>query len=506
MRRLLTALAIAAFALIVAAIVGLFVLACGCIGDAAVTAARFSGTRADHTQLRAFLRAMPKGADLHVHLSGAVYAEDFIAWAAAAKLCVQRADYKIVPANAQQQCDDPRTRPAADALTDQSFYDDVVNALSMRNFLPSPSEPSGHDQFFVTFGRYGEISWRVPGQMTAFLLRRYAAEHVQHTELMITLTPQQPEVTKALQDDVAKASDSAAKLALLRDYIAQAVPNARKNIDTWQAATRSELGCDGGKPEPGCAVSYRYIAQVNRNSDETRVFINTALAAALVRADPRVAGLNFVGPEDYRVAREDYRKHMAAIGFLTGKSGTEANVPVALHAGELWLGLVPPEDLTFHIREAVETAGARRIGHGVALAYERRSDELLATMRSRKTAVEINLTSNDVILGVRGKDHPLTAYRGAKVPVVLSTDDAGVSRIDLTNEYFRAARDYPLGYGDLKAIARASIEHAFLDDDAKRDALTQLDDAFRSFEQDVVKQGSLFGNAWALVVSWLRAL
>ena len=124
-------------------------------------------------------------------------------------------------------------------------------------------------------------------------------------------------------------------------------------------------------------------------------------------------------------------------------------------------------------------------------------------MRRTKVAVEINLTSNDVILGVRGKDHPLTAYRAANVPIALSTDDAGVSRIDLTNEYFRAARDYPLGYGDLKKIARASIEHAFLGDPAKAGAFKQLDDAFRAFEQNVVKQGSLFGNAWALVVSWL---
>src|SRR4029077_10831801 len=58
----------------------------------------------------------------------------------------------------------------------------------------------------------------------------------------------------------------------------------------------------------------------------------------------------------------------------------------------------------------------------------------------------------DVILGVRGKDHPLPAYLAAGVPVVLSTDDAGVARIDLTNEYFRAARDYGLSYRQLKAI------------------------------------------------------
>ena len=101
-----------------------------------------------------------------------------------------------------------------------------------------------------------------------------------------------------------------------------------------------------------------------------------------------------------------------------------------------------------------------------------------------------------MILGVRGKDHPLTAYRGATVPIALSTDDAGVSRINLTNEYFRAARDYPLGYRDLKQIARTSIEHAFLGDAAKGEVFKRLDETSDTFEREVVARGSLFGNVW----------
>jgi len=48
------------------------------------------------------------------------------------------------------------------------------------------------------------------------------------------------------------------------------------------------------------------------------------------------------------------------------------------------------------------------------------------------------------------------------VPVVLSTDDEGVSRIDMTNEYLRAATEHGLRYADLKAMARDSLEYAFL--------------------------------------------
>jgi adenosine deaminase len=99
-----------------------------------------------------------------------------------------------------------------------------------------------------------------------------------------------------------------------------------------------------------------------------------------------VVALNFVQPEDYLIARRDYTRHMQIVGFLA------KDVPVALHAGELWLGLVPPQDLTFHIREAVEIAGAHRIGHGVTLAFERDVAGLLAEMRARPVVVEINLS------------------------------------------------------------------------------------------------------------------
>ena len=76
--------------------------------------------------------------------------------------------------------------------------------------------------------------------------------------------------------------------------------------------------------------------------------------------------------------------------------------------------------------------------------------------------VEINLSSNEGILGVKGAAHPFPIYRAAHVPVALSTDDEGVSRIDLTHEYVRAALDYRLSYADLKQLARTGMEHDFL--------------------------------------------
>jgi adenosine deaminase len=103
-------------------------------------------------------------------------------------------------------------------------------------------------------------------------------------------------------------------------------------------------------------------------------------------------------------------------------------------------------------------------------------------MAARKIAVEINLTSNAVILGVTGKDHPLVAYRAAGVPVVLSTDDEGVSRSDMTNEYMRAVTEQGLRYRDLKQMARASLDYSFLSAADKAKAKAALEKQFAAFE------------------------
>jgi len=83
-------------------------------------------------------------------------------------------------------------------------------------------------------------------------------------------------------------------------------------------------------------------------------------------------------------------------------------------------------------------------------------------LAKKNVLVEICLTSNDLILGVSGPKHPLQTYRKYGVPVALATDDQGVSRSDMTQEYVRAASAYPLTYPDLKNMARQSIAHSFL--------------------------------------------
>ena len=177
------------------------------------------------------------------------------------------------------------------------------------------------------------------------------------------------------------------------------------------------------------------------------------------KAIPRFVGFNLVMPEDYYVPMHDFDLHMRIIEALH-KFYPSAHV--SLHADELAMGLVPPEGLRFHIRESIERAGAERIGHGVAVMSENNPIGLLREMAKKHVLVEICLTSNDTILGVSGDRHPLPIYIKYGVPVALATDDEGVSRSDMTHEYLRAVEDQNLTYGELKRMARASLEHSFI--------------------------------------------
>src|SRR5258708_8187271 len=108
----------------------------------AVTASRFASIRNNPSLLLAFLREMPKGGDLHNHLSGAIYAESFLRWAVDDKLCVVLATFTIAAA----PCDASAGRPAASAVVDDAaLYNQAIDALSMRNW---PTNLNGHDHFF----------------------------------------------------------------------------------------------------------------------------------------------------------------------------------------------------------------------------------------------------------------------------------------------------------------------------------------------------------------------
>ena len=83
-------------------------------------------------------------------------------------------------------------------------------------------------------------------------------------------------------------------------------------------------------------------------------------------------------------------------------------------------------------------------------------------MARRDVMVEVCLSSNDLILGISGAQHPLATYMQYGVPVALATDDEGVSRSEISREFLKAAVDQGLGYIQLKTMARTSLQYAFI--------------------------------------------
>jgi adenosine deaminase len=226
--------------------------------------------------------------------------------------------------------------------------------------------------------------------------------------------------------------------------------------------------CGTPQATAACGVEVRYIYQVLRGFPPEQVFAQALLgfetiAASMNAHDDTWVGINFVMPEDGFISMRDYALHMKMLDYLYS---VYPQVRISLHAGELAEGLVPPEGLRFHIRQAVELGHAERIGHGVDVMHEDDARGLLQELADRHIMIEINLSSNEGILGVSGDRHPFPIYRAAHVPVALSTDDEGVSRIDLTHEFVRAAIDYNLSYRDLKQLARTGMEHDFLPGDS----------------------------------------
>jgi adenosine deaminase len=414
--------------------------------------------------LRAFLDQFPKGADLHIHLSGAVYAETFIRDAGEDKLCIDPAGLKFARNDQGDPIKEPCAPPllpAAQLPANQDFYDRLVNAFSIRSFVPT-SGFSAHDQFFATFDRFGGLNKRHMGEWVDEVASRAAAQNQQYVELMETPTfshAAQIAHQNPLGQDFAQYRQT-----LLDHGLRDEVASDREHVRAAEASRREIEHCGTPQATPACQVEVRYIYQVLRGYSPEQVFAQTLLGLETVQASMEAhehgfVGINFVMPEDGFLSMRDYTLQMKMLDYL---HSVYPQVHISLHAGELTEGLVPPEGLRFHIRQAVELGHAERIGHGVDVMYEDDAAGLLREMAKKHVMVEINLSSNESILGVKGAEHPFPLYRASHVPVALSTDDEGVGRIEITHEYVRAALDYHLSYQDLKQLARTGMEHNFL--------------------------------------------
>lgn len=441
--------------------------------------------RNNSAALTAFFSAMPKGGDLHHHYSGSIYTETYVNRVINNNYFINKRAYIVVKDSTGQGGGFVRFSALADSLP--YYRQQLMQKWSVKDYN-GVSYPSDK-QFFETFNYFKVTSNDSLRQGLLELKNRAIKENVSYIETMFTGIPcniSMAEMDKYLLElrNAQKEYDEAKTQQILGAiYTWLQTKDVKKYAESFNsslAALHNRAGLDDEQ------FTMRYQNYVVRILDPLTVFRSLVVAFESAKSSPLVVGVNIVAPENNETSMKDYWLHMQMYKFCHEKY---PQVQYSMHAGELVLGMVQPEELTWHISEAVYTAGAKRIGHGVDIPYETDAYKLLSHMAKNKIAVEINLVSNEFILKVKNDRHPISLYRQFNVPIVICTDDAGVLRSSMTEQYVLLAKRYPdIKYGDIKRFVFNSIDYSFIEEEAVKEKLRKdLKKRFREFEETIAK-------------------
>jgi hypothetical protein len=441
--------------------------------------------RDNEAALTAFFSQMPKGGDLHNHYAGAIYSEPILRQAIAENFWLNLTTMAVA-----------KYRPLAGPWEQFSTLENIgqldkykqkiMQKWSVKDYnnVDYPSDKL----FFESFDKFWPAADGHYEQGLLELKNRAVKENLSYIETQVT-----PVIFEMKTEDLNRYNLRLHQLALAKDekaimlvfdtlYNAFLQRGAKEDAEKFNTdfigKLHNSLKIDDDH------FTMRYQNFVLRFMEPVDLF--KALTVSFISADssPLIAGVNIVSPEDGEVSMKDYGLHMLMFKYCHSRY---PNVKYTLHAGELTLGLVQPEELTWHINAAVRIAGANRIGHGVDMAYEENCYDLLRYMSKNKIPIEINLTSNEFILKVKDDRHPITLYKEFGVPIVISTDDAGILRTNMTEQYVILAKRYKnITYADIKQFVYNSITYSFIKDNAvKAQLIKDLDTRFKVFESSL---------------------
>lgn len=274
------------------------------------TATYFESIRKSPPKQLAFLLKMPKGADLHNHLSGSIYAERYIEWAAEKGLCVNNRTMALVVPASPSKCETDQT-PANTALTNSVLYRQMIDAWSMRNWQLSGQ--NGHDQFFDSFGKFGPATYNNSGRMLAEAVKSAARGNVLYLELMLTPDGTATGVASSqIGQQVGWDGNFESTLNKLKaNGIEKAAAIGIENLRAMEADKNQLLKCGTPQADSACSVTTRYVAQVSRNSSLGQVFAQMVTGLALAN-DPnsKVVATNLVQGEDGVNSMQNFSLHM----------------------------------------------------------------------------------------------------------------------------------------------------------------------------------------------------
>src|SRR6201995_2845033 len=151
------------------------------------------------------------------------------------------------------------------------------------------------------------------------------------------------------------------------------------------------------------------------------------------------------------------------------------NFPITIHAGE---GFGLPS-----IWEAVQFCGAERLGHGVRIVDDIKTDpdgsatlgRLASFIRDRRIALELCPTSNvQTATAPAIAVHPCGLTRELNFRVTVNTDNRLMSGITLSSELHALTEAFGYGWADLQWLTVNALKSAFLHFDERLDLINTI--------------------------------
>ncbi len=442
----------------------------------------FDTHQTNEAMLTLFFTKMPKGGDIHHHYAGTLYAETFLQWVKDKNWFIDSCSLRIAKDKKDAKCE---LLSVDQLMGDTTLYRKLLTLWSDKDFYNhSHNQPPPDVNFFNTFGYFLPVADEYLDVGLAIIKERAIQENVSYIETMLRHVGIQSsdyfksDSSQDINTALRNATSQKEVDSILDKISTTFLKSASFNTDIKSFTT---MVADYHKGIDNADFIMRYQTYAVRIFEPLQVYTDLFSGYLAAKASPLIVGVNIVAPENSTVALKDYTLHMRMYNYLYKRY---PKVNRALHAGELTLGMVRPENLIFHIRQARDIAHAQRIGHGIGLPYEHEPIKLLQDLKDH-AAIEINFSSNEFILGVKGNQHPYLIYSRYGVPIVISTDDSGVSRNNLSHEYMLLASRYHPSYKSIKSYVYNSIEYSFLSPIDKLSARKLLDSKFLIFEREM---------------------
>ncbi|MCB1112154.1 MAG: hypothetical protein KDK72_05800 [Chlamydiia bacterium] len=423
----------------------------------------FEVIKGDVTKIRDICRRLPK-ADLHTHNTGAVYPADWMRLALLYDLLFNPHTLRFT----DKKLNGLWLR-AKDSLGEYS--EKLTNKTTVKGVVEG-ADP--HSSFYNSFQLCEDIAdvtnWK---DKNAPVFRTNHEQNVSLVEERIDVCIEESEVPSTWK----KAFDNANLSDEFFESIFNTLVTEHKSVlDSKIQATKDQLAqcihsdATTGKEVPytdiESPVVFRYFVDISRENDFPLFCANLIFAVRLYQEIEGIIGFDIAGDESSWHAIISFQQQIKFIEYLE-KSGKLEDIHIVLHTGELTVATV--KDKRWFENRAIETLSIkigtrlRRLGHLCSIERESRRTEVLNELLERDIAVELNIGTNEIILGyTKGKREYLKILKKAGIPLIPCSDDEGYTKIDLTEIYVKLILEEDFTIHDIIECLRNGIRFSCL--------------------------------------------